>query len=75
MKQSFCTAKSLLRKRPVDHRTDEAIRAHGFFSMLALALKKESERCLGEVAIEAEWEDVKRDLTRLREAEVELQGK
>ncbi len=66
------TAKSLLRTRPVYHRRDETIRGHVFCLFLVLVLKKESERRLREVGIEAEWADVIRDLGRLREPDVEL---
>ncbi len=75
VEQSFRTAKSLLRTRPVYHRRDETIRGHVFCSFLALVLKKELERRLREAGIEAEWAEVMRDLGRLRETEVELQGK
>ena len=75
VEQSFRSAKSLLRTRPVYHRTDETIRGHVFCSFLALVLKKELERRLEAAGIEVEWGDLMRDLGRLRETEVELQGK
>ena len=75
VEQSFRSAKSLLRTRPVYHPRDETIRGHVFCSFLALVLKKELERRLEEAGIEAKWGDVMRDLGRLRETEVELQGK
>ncbi len=75
VEQGFRSAKSLLRTRPVYHRTDETIRGHVFCSFLALVLKKELERRLEAAGIEVEWGDLMRDLGRLRETEVELQGK
>ena len=57
------------------HRTDEAIRGHVCSSFLALVLKQELEARMREAGIEAEWADVVRDLGRLSETMVELQGK
>ena len=48
---------------------------HVFCSFLALVLKKELERRLQAAGIELEWGDLMRDLDRLRETAVELQGK
>ena len=75
VEQSFRSAKSLLRTRPVYHRRDETIRGHVFCSFLALVLKAELERRLEAAGIEVEWADLMRDLGRLRETEVQLQGK
>ena len=75
VERCFREAKSLLRTRPVYHRTDEAIRGHVFCSFLALVLKQELQRRMREAGIEAEWADVVRDLGRLSETVVELQGK
>ena len=75
VERCFREAKSLLRTRPVYHRTDEAIRGHVFCSFLALVLKQELEARMREAGIEAEWADVVRDLGRLSETVVELQGK
>ncbi len=75
VERCFREAKSLLRTRPVYHRTDEAIRGHVFCSFLALVLKQELGRRMREAGIEAEWADVVRDLGRLSETVVELQGK
>jgi transposase len=46
VEQSFRTAKSILKTRPVYHQSDEAIRGHVFCRFLALTLKAESERRL-----------------------------
>ncbi len=46
-----------------------------FCSFLALVLKQELGRRMREAGIEAEWADVVRDLGRLSETVVELQGK
>lgn len=75
VERCFREAKSLLRTRPVYHRTNEAIRGHIFCSFLALVLKQELEARMREAGIEAEWADVVRDLGRLSETVVELQGK
>ena len=75
VEQSFREAKSLLRTRPIYHRRDETIREHVFCSFLALVLKQELERRLETAGIAVEWGDLLRDLGRLRETEVELQGK
>lgn len=75
VERCFREAKSLLRTRPVYHRRDEAIRGHIFCSFLALVLKQELQARMQAAGIEAEWADVIRDLGRLSETEVELQGK
>ena len=75
VERCFREAKSLLRTRPVYHRRDETIRGHVFCSFLALLLKQELERRMREAGIEAEWADVVRDLGRLSETIVDLQGK
>ena len=64
-----------MRTRPVYHGTDAAIRGHIFCSFLALVLKQELEARMREAGIEAEWAGVVRDLRRLSETVVELQGK
>jgi hypothetical protein len=40
MEQLFCTAKALMRTRPIYHSSDAAIRGHVFCSFLALILRK-----------------------------------
>jgi len=75
VERCFREAKSLLRTRPVHHRTDEAIRGHIFCSFLALVLRRALEQRMRAAGIKAEWADVVRDLQRLRETEVAVQGK
>ena len=62
VEQCYREAKSLLRTRPVYHRTDAAIRGHIFCSFLALVLKQTLEARMRAAGIKAEWEDVVRDL-------------
>ena len=59
--------RSLLKTRPVYHRPDAAIRGHLFCSFLALVLRQELRRRMQAAVI--------RDLDRLRETVLELQGK
>ena len=59
--------KSLLKTRPVYHRPDAAIRGHLFWSCLALVLRQELRWRMQAAVI--------RDLDRLRETVLELQGK
>ena len=75
VERCFRDSKSLLRTRPVYHRTDAGIRGHVFCSFLALLLKTELEKQLQAAGIRAEWQDVVQDLQRLRESVVEAQGK
>ena len=75
VEQCFRSSKSLLRTRPIHHRTDAAIRGHVFCSFLALVLREELQRRMGERGIEAEWADLMRDLHRLQETHLKLQGK
>ena len=75
VEQCFRQAKSLLRTRPIFHRTDAAIRGHVFCSFLALVLREELRRRMAERGIEAEWADLMRDLQRLQETHLRLQGK
>ncbi len=75
MERCFREAKSLLRTRPVYHRTDEAIRGHIFCSYLALLLKGELQRLMERAGVEVEWADVIRGLKDLREDEVRTDGK
>ena len=75
VERRFREAKSLLRTRPVYHRTDAAIRGHLFCSFLALVLRQELRQRMEAAGIEAEWADVMRDLGRLLETALELQGK
>ena len=75
VERCFREAKSLLRTRPVYHRTDEAIRGHIFCSYLALLLKGELQRLMERAGVEVEWADVIRGLKDLREDEVRTDGK
>jgi hypothetical protein len=71
----FQTAKALLRTRPIYHAADAAIRGHVFCSFLALVLTKElDDRCQA-AGFHPEWGDVRRDLDRLQEVEINKDGK
>ena len=76
VEQLFRQAKAVLATRPIYHSSDMAIRGHVFCSFLALLLAKELEEnashCHG---IAAEWGDIRRDLDRLQEIELEQDGK
>lgn len=71
----FRSMKSVLETRPIHHRRDETIRGHVFCSFLALVLRRELERRLEEHGRRLEWADVIRDLDRLEEVELEVDGK
>jgi transposase len=71
----FRSAKSLLGTRPVFHRRDETIRGHVFCSFLALVLMKALMDRLEAKGHHLEWADVIRDLDRLKEIEIEQDGK
>ena len=75
VERRFREAKSLLKTRPVYHQTDAAIRGHLFCSFLALVLRQELRQRMEAAGIEAEWADVMRDLVRLQETVLDLQGK
>jgi transposase len=70
VEQTFRTVKSVLETRPIYHKCDDTIRGHVFCSFLALMLMKELLSRLEAAGQVVEWEDVKRDLTALREVEV-----
>jgi hypothetical protein len=75
VEQLFRGAKSLLATRPIFHKCDATIRGHVFCSFLALVLKKElADRCAAR-GFQPEWDEVRRDLDRLQEVEVEQDGK
>ena len=67
----FRDTKSLVRTRPIYHQLDETIRGHVFCSFLALVLLRELDRCLEEAGVEAEWNDVLRDLKALQRMELQ----
>ena len=67
--------KSLLETRPIYHKSDETIRGHVFCSFLALILRKELQDRLEGTGWSLEWADVIRDLDRLQQVEMSLDGK
>jgi transposase len=71
----FRSMKSLLETRPIYHKCDETIRGHVFCSFLALILRKELQDRLESKGGSLEWADVIRDLDRLQEVEMSLDGK
>jgi transposase len=71
----FRSMKSLLETRPVYHKCDETIRGHVFCSFLALILRKELQDRWESKGGSLEWADVIRDLDRLQEVEMSLDGK
>jgi hypothetical protein len=71
----FRSMKSLLETRPIYHQCDETIRGHVFCSFLALVLRKELQDRLERKGWNLEWADVIRDLDRLQEIEMSIEGK
>ncbi len=71
----FRSMKSLLETRPIYHKCDETIRGHVFCSFLALVLRKELQDRLEGKGWSLEWADVIRNLDRLQEVEMSLEGK
>jgi transposase len=71
----FRSMKSLLETRPIYHKCDETIRGHVFCSFLALVLRKELQDRVERHGWSLEWADIIRDLDRLQEVEISLQGK
>ena len=63
--------KTLVRTRPIYHKLDETIRGHVFCSFLALVLLRELDRCLEAAGVQAEWNDVLRDLKALQRMELQ----
>ena len=55
VEQCFRQARSLLRTRPIFHRTDAASRGHVFRSFRAPVLREELRRRMAERGIETEW--------------------
>jgi transposase len=74
VEHAFRAVKSVLETRPIYHKCDDTIRGHVFCSFLALMLMKELLSRLEASGKDFEWEDIKRDLTALREAELLLSG-
>ena len=75
VEQLFRQAKAVLATRPIYHSSDMAIRGHVFCSFLALLLVKELEDRLRRHGVATEWGDILRDLDRLQEIRLELDGK
>ena len=71
----FRTIKSILRSRPIYHKSDETIRGHVFCSFLALVLLKELQTRMSERGWITEWEPLKRDLDGLEDITVKAAGK
>jgi hypothetical protein len=74
VEQAFRAVKSVLQTRPIYHKCDDTIRGHVFCSFLALMLMKELLSRLEVSGKVFEWEDIKRDLTALREVELRIKG-
>ena len=74
VEQVFRAVKSVLETRPIYHKCDDTIRGHVFCSFLALMLMKELLSRVEAAGKLFEWEDIKRDLTALREVEILLNG-
>jgi transposase len=70
VEQAFRAVKSVLETRPIYHKCDDTIRGHVFCSFLALMLMKELLSRLEASGKNLEWEDIKRDLTALREVAI-----
>jgi transposase len=71
----FRTMKSELATRPIFHKVDDTIRGHVFCTFLALVVRKELEQRLERRGWTFEWAEVIRDLDRLQEIEIRLDGK
>ena len=67
----FRTAKSILETRPIFHQSDAAIAGHLFCSFLALLLRKELDERLTAAGVNAEWNDIVRDLDRVERVTIE----
>lgn len=70
VEQAFRSVKSILETRPVYHKCDDTIRGHVFCSFLALVLMKELFSRLEVRGKKLEWNDIRRDLTAMREIEL-----
>ena len=60
-----------MRTRPIYHKLDETIRGQVFCSFLALVLLRELDRSLEAAEVQAEWNDVLRDLQALQRMELQ----
>ncbi len=74
VEQAFRAVKSVLETRPIYHKCDDTIRGHVFCSFLAMMLMKELVSRLEANGKSFEWEDIKRDLTALRDVEIAMDG-
>lgn len=74
VEQAFRTVKSVLETRPIYHKCDDTIRGHVFCSFLAMMLMKELVSRLEANGKSFEWEDIKSDLTALRDVEIDMDG-
>ena len=72
VEQAFRAVKSVLETRPIYHKCDDTIRGHVFCSFLALMLMKELLSRLEANGKSFEWDDIKRDLTALRNVEIAM---
>ena len=70
----FRSVKSILRTRPVYHKSDEAIRGHVFCSFLSLVLLKELQTRMEQKGWKEEWGNVRNDLNELEEITVKTKG-
>jgi len=69
------SVKSVLRTRPIYHKSDEAIRGHVFCSFLALVLLHELERRMQVRGFSYEWGRLRKDLDELQEIRLEAEGR
>ena len=74
VEKAFRAVKSVLETRPIYHKCDDTIRGHVFCSFLALMMMKELLSRLEAAGKSFEWEDIKRDLTALRNVEIDMDG-
>ena len=74
VEKAFRAVKSVLERRPIYHKCDDTIRGHVFCSFLAMMLMKELVSRLEANGKSFEWEDIKHDLTALRDVEIAMVG-
>lgn len=75
VENTFRTMKSGINTRPVYHKCEETICGHVFCSFLAILLRRELERRIGEIGCGMEWKDVLRGLEAVEEVTAEISGK
>ncbi len=71
----FRSMTSRLETRPLYHPCEETIRGQVFCSFLALVLRKALQDRLARKGWSLEWADIIRDLDRLQEVEMRIEGK